>query len=371
VDSRSSKAVRLLAGLALLFTIGAPDARELTRDLQSNSAEARDEAARRLLAMGTSAQNALAEAAKSGTPAARRRARALLAIIEDGGEGGPDERRREADAVVRAARQRDGELRAGSAHDDHLSQMGDAASRAIARAARREADLGPVRPHTAAAIGRHPSAAGVSVLASALRGHRILGSSLVEVARQLEGDPAGLLPDDARGDLEAVLAIPDDRRRRGAAALLAALDNETADRFMQDPDPRVRLEGAHALGCRRSAAAGAALERLAEDMDAEVRRAALEALLLIPGRPRFELAHASAADADAGVRAAAADLLARDAVPESMAVLHRLSSDESRRVRAAAERSLAVIAAIRQRSRAAANAAAGEAPGTRLGVQPK
>jgi len=341
--TRIATAVALTAGLALLLTAGTPDARDLTRDLGAETAEKRDTAARRLLAMGSAAEPALAETAKSGNAAARRRARALLALIEDGGENGHDARRREADAIVQAARRRDGELRPTGMHDQRLTELGDAGALAVARAAQREADVGAVRPRTGAAIGRHPSAAGMTTLASALHGDRILGSTLVRVARRLESDQANLLTDDTRERLQAVLAAPRDPRRRGAAALLATLDTKTADSFATDPDPRVRLEAVHALGRKRTADAGTLLERLAVDPDIAVRRAALGALRNIPGKPRSEPAHANADHPDAGVRAAAAELLGRDAVPESLAVLWTLSSDCSVRVRAAANRSLITL----------------------------
>jgi len=183
----------------------------------------------------------------------------------------------------------------------------------------------------------------LTTLANALHGDRILGSTLVRVARQLEPEQASLLTNDARNTLQAVLAAPRDPRRRGAAALLATLDTQTADGFAEDADPRVRLEAAHALGRQRSAAAAPALERLAVDPDTAVRRAALEALRHVPGKPRSEPAHANANHPDAGVRAAAAELLSRDAVPSSMSILHGLARDRSLRVRAAADRSLATL----------------------------
>ncbi len=363
--TRFATAMALTAGLALLVTVATPDARDagnLVRDLGAETAGVRDAAARRLLAMGDSATPALKRAADTGSPGTRRRARALLALIDDGGEDGPDARRREADALVRAALNRDGHLRADGAQDQRLARLGDVGAHAVARAAQREANHGAVRPRTGAAIGRHPSAIGVRALTGALARDRILGSTLVEVARQLEAGtdaardgrtPAAtpLLSDGARNNLEAVLDRPLDPRRRGAAALLTALDTTIADRFVTDPDPRVRIEAARALGRQNSASAGDALERLALDVEPTVRRAALEALRKIPGRPRPKTAHANADHADVGVRAAAAELLGRDAVRESMYVLHRMTNDRSVRVRAAAERSL--ISIRRQRRRAA------------------
>ena len=354
-------AIAMMAGLALLVTVATPDARnatDLVRDLDAETAGTRNAAARTLLSMGRSATPALERAAASASPGVRRRARALLALIDDGGEHGPDAQRRRADALVRAAVHRDGHVRADGEHDQRLAELGDVGAHAVARAAQRESEHGAVRPRTGAAIGRHPSAMGVKALTGALARDRVLGSTLVEVARQLEAETDGrtlattpLLSDGARNNLEAVLERPLDPRRRGAAALLTALDTTTAARFVSDPDARVRIEAARALGRQNSASAGDALERLALDVEPTVRRAALEALRKIPGRPRPKTAHANADHADVGVRVAAAELLGRDAVRESMYVLHRLANDRSVRVRAAAERSL--ISIRRQRRRAA------------------
>jgi len=358
-------AIAMMAGLALLVTVATPDARnatDLVRDLDAETAGTRNAAARTLLSMGRSATPALERAAASASPGVRRRARALLALIDDGGEHGPDAQRRRADALVRAAVHRDGHVRADGEHDQRLAELGDVGAHAVARAAQRESEHGAVRPRTGAAIGRHPSAMGVKALTGALARDRVLGSTLVEVARQLEAETDAasdgrtlartrFLSDGARNNLEAVLERPLDPRRRGAAALLTALDTTTAARFVSDPDARVRIEAARALGRQNSASAGDALERLALDVEPTVRRAALEALRKIPGRPRPKTAHANADHADVGVRVAAAELLGRDAVRESMYVLHRLANDRSVRVRAAAERSL--ISIRRQRRRAA------------------
>jgi hypothetical protein len=241
-----------------------------------------------------------------------------------------------------------GEVAPGTAQDQRLTEMGDVGAQAIARAAERQASLGFVRPETGDAIARHPSAKGVAVLVAALYGDRLLGSTLVEVARALEATESAPLSDATRDALESILETPRDPRRRGAAALLVALDDTAIHRFVDDPDARVRIEAARALRRHRSAAAGDALERLAVDPDRHVRQTALVSLREIPGRPRSSPAHANADHPDPGVRAAAAELLARDAVPASMSVLHRLATDKSLRVRVAAERSLVTIRRARR-----------------------
>src|SRR5262249_26976414 len=77
-----------------------------------------------------------------------------------------------------------------------------------------------------------------------------------------------------------------------------------------------RGESARVMGVYAPDQSARPLRRLAGDSSAEVREAALTALLRVAGVPHPEPAVAAAGDECAAVRAAAARLLARDATPE-------------------------------------------------------
>jgi hypothetical protein len=333
-----------VAAVVLVASAGTPDARELGRRLDSESAADRDEAARRLAELGETARPTLEGLVREGAPEARRRARALLSDL-DADHDAARMRRLEARALLERVARRPGRLAEGAPVDRRLGELGAAGAAALAeRAARRPRKH--LRPELAAALGRHASAEGVDELAAALREHRVLGSDVVRAARRLTGSSRARLGDAARRDLDAVLAETGNPLRRAAAALLLAFDPARARELASDGDSRVRVEAARALG--RSGLSGAAtLERMAlGDPDDDVRRAALDALLDVPGAPRPRPAHAAARHPDAALRAAAARLLARDAVPDSLPVLAALASDPSHRVRAAAERSLAALGGL-------------------------
>jgi hypothetical protein len=330
------------AALVVLVTAGTPDARELGQRLSSDSAAERDAAARELKDMGEGARDTLEVLARDGAPEARRRSRALLGLLDSEDRLTARARGLEARALLRSALRQRGRLAAGSAHDERIAELADDGARAVAAHAAREVARASFREQDALAVARHPSTLGVAALTAALRRDGVAGSAIVRAARALVNAPAEMLGDEARRSLQTVLAQRGDPRRRAAAALLLAFEPDHAGQLALDGDPRVRIEAALALG-RRGGCGASALERLAADVDTDVRAAALEALRHVPGAPRPGPAHENAEHADPRLRAAAARLLARDAVPESLPVLARLATDDSARVRAAAERSLAAL----------------------------
>lgn len=334
----------------------APDPAALAARLSDASARRRDEAARDLLALGRAAAPALEEAAASKDPEVRNRARALLALVTD--ENGANVRARLAQTTVRDALAAVEGLVAGSVHDVRIATLLPESGAVLASASRHVAERDFVSRDLACALARHATAATIAALADFVRDERVFPSGGLAAARELDR-VLREAPERAtaiRGDETALAALGEalvhrhPATRRVAVALYGPVAGESgATRLCEvaatDGDAPVRAECARVLGLYAPAQTARTLRRLAEDKDAQVREAALTALLEVPGVPHPEPAVVGAFDDVPAVRAAAARLLAREVTPETLHVLEALAQDRSDRVRAAAQRSLAAVRA--------------------------
>ncbi len=333
------------AATALLALAATPErAVDLVQRLGADRAAERDDAARQLEAMGRKAHPALRDAVETGPRHVRQRAQALLDLTES------DEvaRRAEIRGLVRAALRKPGGLEADNATGARLREIGDVAGPYLARRALAESEKGLVRPDLVESLGRHPSTESVTTLAALVRRGRVLPSSAIIAAhelraRRVDGQPH---PGHAAAlvDVRRTLVDSGGPLRRAATALLSALTDDVASLtpLLSDPYAGVRVEAARALGELEQISAGPPLRRAAEDSNPDVRRAALEALAKVPGRPYPQPAMNNAHHRVPAVRAAAAELLARDATPDALPLLDHLADhDPALRVRAAAQRSRA------------------------------
>jgi hypothetical protein len=338
--------------LGVAVVAAAPDPWAAAKRLGDSTASGRAAAASELLSIGAAAGPALDEAAKSTDVDVRTRARALAALVRRDA----DIRARQVDVAVLDAFAAPSGLDAGSATDARLGSLMPESSRALAAAARRIAERGFVSPPLASSLARRPTQESLAVLAELVRDERVLPSSTLRAARELDDalaanrDFAATIRSEATAPLatlDAALRATSPSTRRGAVALYGALAGDAGAARMAemtlDPDAAVRAETVRVMGAHSPDESAATLRELACDPIAAVREAALTALLRVPGVPHPEPAVARAADPCAAVRAAAATLLGREATPETICVLEALAVDASPRVRAAARRSLASL----------------------------
>lgn len=338
---------------AVVVAMGTPGPEDWVQGLGADTAEERDEAATRLLALGQGAVPVLEEAVRSGDLPVRVRAAAILTLLREDPAVAISARdgraaRLAAEAVTDPAR-----LLGDPEFDERLHELMPASGDALAAAALDVPESRLVPEPLARALVRHPSPRAIRTLAELARQERLAPSAVLRAARDAEEaglfrTPHGPL---AADHLRPALAAPSPPRRRTALALFGALAGDAGHADVAslsgDPDCGVREEVARTLGRIAPGRSLAALQHLCLDRSPAVRAAALDALARVPGRPRTEPALAALDDPAPPVRAAAVRLLSLgDPEPGSPAAgaLLRLTADDSPRVRAAARRALGAIA---------------------------
>ncbi len=336
----------VLAALAL------PDAAALVSELAADTHRERNDAADRLLEMGDAALPALRNGAVSHEPAIRERAGAILELLTSSTGPGSAARKREAAATVRLARLAPGGLEPGSGLDRRLAALGEDAGNELAAAARRAGPTIFAPEALVLALARHVTPKGIEVLAELLREERLLPSTTVRAARELEAragaaelqDALRLARRDAAQAVRHHLADGPGPLRRAAVALFAALAGSDgvdalADRARDGSAP-VRAEVARALGRYAPGSYHSLLGRMADDVDAHVRHAALVALERYPSAPDPAVVARTVSDPAPSVRVATARLLGRASTHANLRELRRMAADPSLRVRLAARQSL-------------------------------
>ena len=329
---------------AVVVTAAAPDPRALAGRLESPSAAEREEATRALAELGDAARPALEEATLSPDPEVRSRATALLARQRRDDREASRAARRDAARILRTAVLEGLPLVEGGDTDLALASLGAPAADVLADAARRSARRTFVPSDLVLALARHESAASLASLADLWADGSLLPSDAIRAGRILgrRTRTADVGPAVARLR-ERITRAAAPHRRAGvalAAGIGGAGERDLLLAAAEDGDPGVRAEAARSLGCHLPAAAAETLRTLALDPAEEVRRAALEALLRVPGIPHPEVAVANAGHPRPDVRAAAAALLVREATPETVAVLDAFAADPSAAVRASLRRAL-------------------------------